>query len=154
MLKILLFLISVGLLGCVTMPIAPTGVENSKIFQANFDKVWSSLTATIMEQALSIEAIEKESGIITTKFVLFADGIDADKQIKEIAERPKVFMGVWLKGRYTLNVHTKSIGDATQVMITPYIEGYEEQTERWHLCYSKGVFEKRIFDSIERKLVK
>jgi len=154
MLRIFLILVSVGLLGCVTMPIAPTEVENSRIFQADFDKVWSSLTATMMEQAFPIESVEKESGIITTRFVLFADGIDADKQIKEIAERPKVFMGVWLQGRYTLNIHAKSIGDATQVMITPYIEGYEDQTERWHVCYSKGVLEKKIFDLIKRKLAK
>ena len=138
---------------CVTVPIKPT-IEDSITLQSSFNKVWTATVATLPEKALPIEVIEKESGLITTKFVIFTDGLIAQKAIDRVSQRPSVFMGTWEKGRYTLSIFITSEGEnTTKVKITIYIEAYEGNvTKSWNVCYSKGVIEKDIFEVIKSKV--
>ena len=130
--------------GCVTAPVRPT-IKDTEIFQADFDRVWKSTIATIADMALPVESIEKESGLVTTKFVSFSF-----RELHRIAQTPSIGLGVWSTGRYTLSIFMVSISEtATKVKIKAHVEAFERNvTKSWHVCYSKGILESQIFDSI------
>lgn len=143
-----------ALAGCATAPVKAPDFENSRAFQVPFDKTWGAIVAVIAENAFPIEAIEKESGIITTKPTLFANTWKAEKLIDSLAVRPGVFLGVWTKGRFTLSVFATKVNDTvTGVKVTSNIEAYEGNiTYSWHPCQSKGIIEKAFLNNIAQKL--
>lgn len=162
---ILLFCFVVS--GCATMPVMKVETQDTFTIQSSFNKVWGALIATLSEQALPIKSIEKDSGLVTTDFFIFvdADSISIKEAFKKgsgavsekidiIAYRPKVFLGIWTKGRYFLNIFVKSEGvNTTSIKITAHIEAFESNIKRsWLVCNSKGVIEKEIIDSIKAKL--
>ena len=153
--KYLLLLLSAGiiLIGCATTIVKPTIVD-TEIIKAPFDKVWAAVVETVAEKSYPIDLAEKSSGLITTKFVKFADGLYADKKIDEIAVRPSVFMSTWKSGRYLFNIFVKSISQKeTSVKITSHIEGFENNINKdWIECYSKGVIEENLFKTIKSKI--
>lgn len=153
-LYLLVVLLLVIFTGCATTQMVRPTIQDTDAIQAPFDKVWGAVVATLAEMALPIEAIEKESGLVTTKFVTFASGILAQNEIDRIAQRPSVFLGTWSQGRYTVSIFVTSSGEnTTRVKITIHIEAFEDNvTKGWYVCYSKGVIEQRIFDSVRSKI--
>jgi len=150
---LLIALPTVLLAGCAPPQMVKPTIQDTVVIQAPFDKVWGAIVSTLAEMALPIESIEKESGLITTKFVTFASGIFAEKKIDRIAQKPPLFLASWSQGRYTLSVFVAPVGeDATKIKITAHIEAFERTTKGWHVCYSKGVIEKQIFDSVKSKI--
>jgi hypothetical protein len=149
--KKIILVLFVILMGCATTPANKPTIKDTETIQAPFDEVWRATVSTLAEMALPIESIEKEKGLITTRYVRFTSGWAAPKEIDLVAQKPSVFLGTWSAGRYTLTVLARANGkDSTKVKITTYIEAFEEyMTRDWHTCYSKGVIEKQIFDSIE-----
>jgi len=121
---------------------------------APFDRVWRATVSTLAEMALPIESMDKGSGLITARSVIFTGGWAAPKEIDRVAQKPSVFLGTWSAGKYTLSVYVRPNGkDSARVKITTHIEAYEDyMTGKWHTCYSKGVIEKEIFDSIASKI--
>lgn len=151
--RLIAVLVVFFLVGCATVAVRPT-IQDTEIIDAPFDKVWGALIATLSEQSLPIETIEKESGLVTTKFVTFASGFMAERAINEVAVKPSGLLYTWSNARYTVSVFvTKSGENTTRVKITSHIEAFENNvTKSWMVCYSNGVIEKRIFDSIEAKI--
>jgi len=141
------------IIGCATVPVRPT-IQDTQIINAPFDKVWEALVATLAEMGLPIESIEKESGIVTTDFVIFASGLATEKVLGKVAVYPTSLLYIWSTARYKLSIFAIKKGeDATKVKITTHIEAYESNvTHNWMVCYSKGVIEKRIFESIKMKI--
>lgn len=142
-------------IGCATTQMVRPTIQDTDVIHASFNKVWGAVVATLAEMALPIESIERGSGLVTTKFVTFDSGLIADKQIDPIAQRPSIFLGIWSQGgRYTLSIFVTSSGEnTTKIKITTYIEEFENNvTKSWHACYSKGVIEKQIFDSVRSKI--
>ncbi len=139
--------------GCVpqNQTTLPQKIEDTKFYDASFDETWAALIETLSDMTLPIESIEKESGLITTRFVNFADGINADNSIKQVATRPSVFLGTWNSGRYTLNIFVADKGElGTRIKVSAHIEAYENNvTNKWYVCKSLGVLEKRIFKAIK-----
>jgi hypothetical protein len=142
------------LLACATTQAIRPQIYNSATFSAPFDEVWSALISTLAEQALPIESVEKESGLITTKFVTFASGLLADERIDYYTVKPSGLLNVWNQGRYTISAFVTPSGEeAAVVRITTHIEAYESNVSKsWHVCYSKGVLEREIFNSIRSQI--
>lgn len=127
--------------------------QNTFQLSATYDKAWKAAVASISEKSLPIKTIDKESGVISTEIVIFADGYDVKKNIDAFAKRPPVtydFAEQWTKGKYSFHLFMEQTGDALTVRIVPLIEGMEDN--KWYQCYSKGVLEKEIFDSIAAKV--
>jgi len=147
------FLLTMSIIGCATAALQPT-IQNTITVDATFDQVWAAVVSTIADISMPIESIEKDSGLITTKPVIFASGYEIRGDIEQVAEM-RFFLGaMWKQGRYSFNVFVSSIGEnTTKIKVNSQIEAYEaSMTKRWHVCYSKGVIEKQIFDSIRAKL--
>jgi len=151
---LLVVLLSAILAGCATTQMVKPTIQDTDVIQAPFDKVWGAVVATLAEMALPIESIEKESGLVTTKFVTFASGILAEKEIDRIAQRPPVLLAIWSQGRYTVSIFVTSIDEnTTKIKITTHIEAFENNlTKSWHVCYSKGVIERQILVSVRLKI--
>ena len=148
----------VSLVGCATTPPEqqPIPLRDSEVFVSPFPKVWSALIATLAEQAYPIEAIEKESGVVTTRFVTFTGG-KVDAQIDALAVKPTEPLATWMSGRYTLSIFVgKTDSLTTTVKVTSHIEAFVKpfmvDVPDWVVCQSKGVIEKRLFDAIKDKL--
>ena len=147
-------LLAVILAGCAVTQVTRPGIEDSAIISAPLDKVWGAIIATIGDRALPFESVEKESGLITTKFVIFTSGMVTDEQIDRIAVKPSGLLNVWSQGRYTLNIFAMPSGEgATKVKITTHIEAYERNVSNsWHICYSHGVLEQELLYAIRSKV--
>ena len=147
-----------GTLGCAASQqmAARAPVQSSERFPAPYDKVWAATVGALADDGAPIQAIEKESGLITTQFVQFASGLNADKQLATIAYKPQGagFLSIWSMGRYTLSLHVTKETDSTSVVkVTPHIEAYERNvTNAWHVCDSNGNLERRTFRTISAKL--
>jgi hypothetical protein len=147
----------VFMVGCATTPpetLPP--LRDSEVFVSPFPKVWSALIATLAEQAYPIEAIEKESGVVTTRFVTFTGG-KVDAEIDALAVKPSAPLATWMSGRYTLSIFVgKTDSLTTTVKVTSHIEAFVKplmaDVPNWVVCQSKGVIEKRLFDAIKDKL--
>lgn len=139
------------LVACATVTVRPT-IQDAKIINAPFDKVWSALIATLVEQALPIEVIEKESGLVTTGFVAIPGNFLAHGAFNKVAVRPPG-APLWDRARFELDILAAKSGEnATRVKIIAYIKVFDGLSENWVACYSKGIIEKRIFDSIMEKI--
>ena len=146
------------LVGCATTPpVQPnTPLRDTEVFASPFPKVWSALIATLAEQAYPIEVIEKESGVVTTRFVTFTGG-KTDAQIDAVAVKPNYPLATWESGKYTLSIFVaKTNSLTTTVKVTSHIEAlvkpFMVDVPNWVGCDSKGVMEKRLFDVIKEKL--
>jgi len=141
--------ISFYLVGCA--PMARPTIQDTEIIAAPFEKVWDALVSTLSEQFIPIKTIDKGSGLIVTEFVTFPR---SQKPIDEIAVKPSGWLYIWTHIRYAFSIYvTKSGENTTRVKITSSVECYENNVAHgWVLCYSKGVLEKEIFDSIKAKI--
>jgi len=131
-------------------------IQNTITIDAPFDQVWTAVVSTIADISMPIESIEKDSGLITTKVVVFVSGYAVAGAIDQVAEKPNVVAGTWKHGRYSFNIFVSSIDEnTTKIKINSQIDAYVElgtMIMSWYRCYSKGVIEKQIFDSIRAKL--
>lgn len=125
-------------------------VQQVQTFNAPYDQAWAAVIETVAEMSLPIESIEKESGLLTTRFVR----VPTFKQIQAVAYLPSVFLGTWSNGRYTLSLYVSRVGEQqTAVRITPHIEAYEDNaTHTWHVCESNGSLERQVLQKVHSKL--
>ncbi|MCL4510012.1 MAG: hypothetical protein M1470_02945 [Bacteroidetes bacterium] len=141
------------LAGCASVPVPPA-IQDTEIINAPFDKVWSAIVGTLAEQSLPIQSIDKASGLVTTQFVVFANGILAQRAIDKVAVKPSSLLYTWSGGRYMLSIFvTKSGENQTRVKITTHIEAFENNvTYSWMICYSNGTIENQLFNAIKAKI--
>jgi len=147
-------LLCVFIVGCVTMPKEIPVIQNTLEVNIPFDKAWSAVVETISDMQLPIKAIEKDSGILTTENVTFANGFLADNEINRVSLKPSVFGGVWRQGRYSLNIFVTAIdANHTRIKANSHIEAYEQSiTNSWYICHSKGIIESTLFESVKSQL--
>lgn len=64
------------LVGCATPGLQPTqtNINKSKVYNAPYDKVWSSVIASVAESNLNITTLEKESGIVAISNAEYTQG--------------------------------------------------------------------------------
>lgn len=145
--------ILVFIVGCVTHPTRVV-IEDSEEFNAPFDKVWDALVATISELSLPIKAVEKDSGILATESVTFADGYSTDRELKQVATYPTGFL-TRERAAYRLSIYAEKLDqNITRVRITSNIQvlckSMGEYT--WYSCHSNGTIERNLFSSIKQKI--
>lgn len=153
-----LMVVLMTLVGCAaSQQLTPaTPRTDTAVLDAPFDKVWQATVATLAEEGMPIQTIEKESGIVTTQFVSFASGYSAEREIDQLAKRPRTFLGLgtWNSGRYTLSIYVSRVDSATtRIKATPHIEGFENNVSKsWVMCESNGALEEKMFAGIRSKL--
>lgn len=129
--------------------------DDFAVFPAPFAKVWAAVVATTADQGLPVQAIAKDSGILTTSFVTYADGIiSGDRGLASISTTRRGFTNIWRSVRYSLSITVAAEGDtATRVRVNPHIEGYDDGlAHRWVVCDSNGALEHRFLEAIRAKL--
>ncbi|TFB13640.1 hypothetical protein E3V33_01420 [Candidatus Marinimicrobia bacterium MT.SAG.4] len=149
-LVILLLLTSCGT-GKVIIP----EIQNDFTLRSNYDDVWSAIIESLAEAIAPIESIEKESGLVTTHFVLFFNNYSERAELDRIAEKPDYgFLASWQRGRLKYNVFVRSLSDSLcSIKITSYMEAREDVLIKdWVVVHSRGIIEGELFESIKSKL--
>jgi len=133
---------------CVAPP-RPETFQKDKVVNYPFDETWSAIVEALAEEEWPIESIEKESGLITTRFVNIGKGgnnyADCGSTIFGKAERSDF--------RCKLNVFARPIqNNNTNVRINIHIEGWTgtwaSSNGDWEICNSTGKYEERLFSRI------
>jgi hypothetical protein len=153
-----LYLIAVVLIlalsGCASAP-EPRPKEDTAFYLARFDNVWDAALMALEEEAIPIETMEKEKGLITTGFVNFSVGPQAHHEIDKIAQRPSATrLAIWSQVGYTLSILVTPINDmSTKARVTAHIEAYDKNvTQQWHECITNSVIEDMILEKIRAQL--
>ena len=155
--KILLIFLIVSILasGCATGKIIIPEIQNDYEVEAGFEIVWQAVVESITDNSMSIEVIEKESGIITTGFIKFFNNYNERAELDRLAEKPDYnFLAKWTEGKLKYNIFVKSISDTTTRMkITSQMEAFEGGiSHEWVVVYSRGIIEDDLFDLIKAKI--
>jgi hypothetical protein len=153
---LLVFLAAFLMAGCASAPKQATTLQDDTAFYlARFDKVWDTVIMTLREESIPIDSIDKNRGVIITKFVNYAVGPQAHHELDKIAEKPSAArLAIWSQAGYTLSILVTPISDmSTKTKITAHIEAYDRNvSQEWHECLSKGVIESSIIEKIRTQL--
>jgi len=142
-------MLSVFISSCVPPPPAtPIVIDNTRDYNATFDKVWGATVEFFAITNLSIATIEKTSGIIATNtFHVSAYGA-------EECVVPTIFLWSkqWARGRF--NVFMMENEGVVNVRVTTAYEAaysfdYDVVVKP---CQSTGFYESLILDYIEAKV--
>ena len=143
--------------GCVSEAYKPS-IINNREYAKPFDTVWGRLIQVITEQNYMIGAIEKDSGILSTSFELHSQNLGPlstiQNEIKRLAIVPSNPLAIWGDMTCQINiVVSHETVDTTKVTVNTSIKAYDRNySGSWHICYSRGIIEQNILDSIESKL--
>ena len=136
--------------GCAIEPFVEPRINKNITYSADYDTVWKAIIQVFSEENYPIKAIEKDSGIISTDFI----NMGRMHSLKDKILHPDYLLAVWENVHYTINVFANEIEEnKISVTINTHVEAFESNTsQQWHVCYSKGVIEKSILDSISSKI--
>jgi hypothetical protein len=140
--------------GCASTP-DPRPKEDTAFYLARYDKTWEAALMTLQEESIPIENMEKEKGLITTKFVNYSVGPQAHHELEKIAQKPSATrLAIWSQVGYTLSILVTPINDmSTKVKVTAHIEAYDKNvTQEWHECLTNSVIEDAILEKIRDQL--
>ena len=143
------------LAGCATTPQPVKAIDDTAFYLARFDKVWDAALATLAAEQIPIDNMNKEKGILLTKFVNYSVGPQAHHEIESIAQKPSAArLAFWSQVGYTLSILITPINDmSTKVKVTAHIEAYDKNvSQEWHECISNKVIENRIIEKIRAQL--
>lgn len=157
---ILVLLFTMVLFGCVSSGMRPTqqSIEESRTYDAQFDKVWSAIIAGIAESNLSINTLERDSGIIAISDETYEarwanEGVRGSVMgmKNQVMQRVASFNILATKaGLKTTRVQVNSSfkmqirsGNGSQMFPYQY---------QWQQAYSNGTLEKLILDSVARRI--
>jgi len=149
----------------------PSGAEQmmaKRTYAASVDAVWNAAVQVVTDNQYSLVTIEKDSGVLTTDWVLVESRSPFGLEPREtpvtlgfLAVLPPTRnflgeIGLWSKCRYKFSVRvTAEPSGSTQVLLTPHIECWEDQERKtWTPCESKGVLESQFFQSLETYVLK
>jgi hypothetical protein len=141
--------------GCATAskPVKPP--EDTAFYLARFNKVWDASIAALAEEHIPIDSMNKDRGVIGTKFVNYSMGPKAHNDLDAIAQKPSAQrLAIWSQVGYTLNILITPINDmSTKVKVTAHIEAYDKNvSQEWHECISNKVLENKIIEKIKTEL--
>jgi isocitrate dehydrogenase len=106
----------ISLQGCLSMNLAPPQrkeIERSRTYAMDFDKTWMRAVDWFADHNVSIEKIEKTSGLLTAKYLLETNDTYLDcgqMDIKGAVEKPTI------KRFGSLNVTVRSASDTATVV--------------------------------------
>lgn len=141
-------------IGCAARPLIRPVIQDTFTINAAYDDTWWAVVSTLSGMSIQVETIDKDSGLLNTKFIYFSGGMYADKDIEKVAAIQTSFLLIWTRGRFKLNIYASKLTDSqTQLKITLRIEGYESNISKgWNVLYSKGVIERRIAEIVDAKV--
>jgi hypothetical protein len=144
----------VALCGCAaTNQLSAPRYESSQVIDSPFDRTWAALVASIADQAMPVQAVEKESGLLTTSFVTFDPG-RSDREIKRVTVWKGCLACVVTSARYTLSAHVSSLGpDSTRVRVTAHVEAYQRGfVDGWTAVPSNGAIESDLIANLRSRI--
>ncbi|HQG33205.1 MAG TPA: hypothetical protein PLA83_14835 [Deltaproteobacteria bacterium] len=141
--------------GCAApqKPVKPN--EDTAFYLARFDEVWNATLAALHGESIAVDSMNKDRGVISTKFVNYSSGPQAHYEIDAIAKPPSgVRLPLWSQVGYTLNILVTPINDmSTRVKVIAHIEAYDKNTtQEWHECTSNKSVESRFIEKIRAQL--
>lgn len=134
-------------------PVKPN--EDTAFYLARFGEVWDASLAALREDSIVIDSMNKDRGVIVTKFVNYSKGPQAHHEIDSIAQRPSAArLAIWSQVGYTLSILITPISDmSTKVKVIAHIEAYDTNvSQEWHECISNKTVENRIIEKIRAQL--
>jgi len=151
--RIVIALVLVLLSGCAaeTQISDVPAVHNTEIFTASTDRTWKALVETLAEDSYPIQAIEKESGLITTDFVSVAG--PSTTFLREISNS-SCGLCSFSRVRYSLSCYVSESGpNTTRVKLKAHVEGFERLwAGDWRVLESSGGIEKKVLDSMRERI--
>lgn len=146
-------LVAVVLAGCATPP-PSAPVQNSRTLNAPKSAVWP-LVVTEISGSYPVKVIEKESGLLTTDWVILPAGFN-NANAANWVKPPGGLLATWGGLRATLSVNViENEPGKTTVSIRPHYEALENNVVNgWIVCESNGNLESKLFSNIEAKLPK
>ena len=157
---IVLALISLILQGCASVSITPpiqNGFSNSRTYDEGFEKTWSASVDWFADHDVSIDKIQKESGLLTAKYLIAVDGEELDCGVIKAQSVP--YLTVVKQGSFNATIRPKS---SSQTVVSVNFFGTFDLTGRdgnrmviiseSGRCVSTGKIEAAVLDFIEEKL--
>jgi len=140
--------------GCAAARPKFPATHDMSFFLGRYDKVWEVTVKVLESRSLEIKDINRENGVITTRFTNYSAGPKAHHDIEKIAERPPVRLALYTQVGYSLQIILTPVNDmSTQVRVKATIEAYDSNaTKQWHTCTSKGLLEQDILRAIKQSL--
>ena len=139
--------------GCATLPRVPFQAQRtSAVILAHKDKVWPLLVAEVGLN-YPVQAIEKESGLLTTQFVQMPVGFN-NSGMERYVLPPRSFLATWAGLRMNMRIMAiESEPGKTMITINAHYEAFENNVSKsWIVARSNGSVENQILTSIEQKL--
>ena len=126
--------------------------RTSALLPANKDRVWELVVSAVAPN-FPVQAIEKESGLLSTEFVSVPVGFN-NANMAEFVYPPRVFLGTWRGLRMSMRVLVNEVSsEMTSVAITAHYEAFENNVSKsWMVAESNGALENKILTNIESQL--
>lgn len=150
---ILPILFSALLLGCATQNMAPRqSLPTTQTYDAPKNTVWPLLVSEVGLK-YPVRAVEKESGLLTTDFVLLPAGYN-NAQMGRWGFPPGGFLATWAGLRMQMSVLvTEPEPGKTHIVIRTHYEAFENNVSKsWVVCESNGGLENEILTRIAQQL--
>ena len=141
------------MVGCATVPRSPLQAQRTAVVMiAPKDKVWPLLVAEV-GMNYPVQAIEKDSGLLTTQFVQMPVGFN-NMGMERYIFPPGGFLATWSGLRMSMQIMAiESEPGKTVVTINTHYEAFENNVSKsWIVARSNGAVENQILTSIEQKL--
>ncbi len=145
--------VMVLMVGCATVPKAPLQAQRtSALIPAPKERVWPLLVAEVGLN-YPVQAIEKDSGLLSTQFVQMPVGFN-NRGMKRYIFPPGGFLATWAGLRMSMRIMAiESEPGKTMVTINAHYEAFEDNVSKsWRVARSNGAVENQILTSIEQKL--
>jgi len=154
-----IFMVALVLQSCASVNVAPPLAierERSRTYVMNFDKTWTRAVDWFADHNVSIEKIEKTSGLLTAKYVLETNStyLDCGKiDVQGVLGQPTI------RRLGSLNVTVRLTSDTTTTVNVNFFGEFDLRArDAWDgrtinsegKCVSTGDLERKILDYVGR----
>jgi len=141
--------------GCAApqKPVKPN--EDTAFYLARYSPCSDATLAALHGESITIDSMNKDKGVIATKFVNYSSGPRAHYEVDAIAEPPSnVRLALWSQVGYTLSILVTPISNmSTRVKVIAHVEAYDKNASReWHECASNKSIESTFIEKIRAHL--
>jgi len=135
--------------GCQTNTAPQVALPTSGTFSATKDQIWPLLVAEVGLN-YPVAAVEKDSGLLTTDFVMLPAGFN-NGNMGQWVFNPGGFLATWNGLRMKMNIMVVEVSEGqTQVTIRTHYEAYEDNVSKsWVVCRTNGSMENGILGRIK-----
>lgn len=150
---VVLLVLGFLLAACASAP-APRQIQSSFPIDKPFDVVWQATIETFAELNLSIQNMEKVSGLITTDWINF-QGQKNETGYCDCGKLSVLDRESTRRGRF--NVYIKKVTDTScevkvNSVFTMIYQAYENPIPQERACVSAGKLEAEMFKRISEKI--